>query len=284
MGGDEIFAGYPRHLAARIGQAADVVPMSMRAGMRARLEGRLTMGRPGRLRGPRRNLMKFMGGIEVTPQERYLRYSSYYRPDQLGRLLAPDLRETLGSRDPFQRHHEYFERVADEHWLNQLLYVDMKTFLPCLNLTYTDKMSMAASTEVRVPFLDDELVELAGRIPPELKLRRLRRKYIFKRSMEGVLPKKVIWRRKAGFGAPIRSWLVRDLKPLLDDLLSPQTVAHRGLLDAREVQRLRRANEQGQEDNALRLWALLTLELWQQQFIDQAPRPPARKPSYVLPS
>ena len=75
--------------------------------------------------------------------------------------------------------------MADEHWLNQLLYVDMKTFLPCLNLTYTDKMSMAASTEVRVPFIDDELVALASRIPPSLKLRRLRRKYIFKRSMEG---------------------------------------------------------------------------------------------------
>ena len=112
--------------------------------------------------------------------------------------------------------------MADEHWLNQLLYVDMKTFLPCLNLTYTDKMSMAASTEVRVPLLDDELVALSGRIPPNLKLRHFRRKYIFKRSMEGMLPKEVIWRTKAGFGAPIRSWLVGDLKPMLDELLSPR--------------------------------------------------------------
>jgi asparagine synthase (glutamine-hydrolysing) len=228
--------------------------------------------------------MKFMGGIDVSPQERYLRYSSYYRPEQLGRLLTSDMRDTLGSRNPFERHHGYFDRVADQHWLNQLLYVDMKTFLPCLNLAYTDKMSMAASTEVRVPFLDDELVSLSSRVPPGLKLRRLRRKYIFKRSMEGVLPKEVIWRSKAGFGAPIRSWLVGDLKPMLDEHLSPQTIASRGLFDAAEVQRLRRANEAGTEDNALRLWSLLTLELWQQQFLDQVPRAPVRTAINMLPS
>jgi asparagine synthase (glutamine-hydrolysing) len=284
MGGDEIFAGYPRHLAARIGQVTDAVPRPLRSALRGGLEGRMTLGRPGRLRGPRRNLLKYLGGIDTSPQERYLTYCSYYRPQQLDRLLAPDMRDALRSRDPFERHNEHFERVADQHWLNQLLYVDMKTFLPCLNLTYTDKMSMAASTEVRVPFLDDELVALSGRIPPDLKLRHFRRKYIFKRSMEGTLPRKVIWRSKAGFGAPIRSWMKNDLQPLLDDLLSPQDVASRGLFDAAEVQRLRRANDAGTEDNALRLWALLTLELWHQQFIDQIPRPPAREPAYVFPS
>ena len=283
MGGDEIFAGYPRHLAARIGQIADTLPAGVRAAMQSGTEGRLKLGRPGLMRGPRRNLKKFLGGIEASPQERYLRFSSYYRHEQLARVLSADMRAVAAARDPFARHREYFDRVADEHWLNQLLYVDSKTFLPCLNLTYTDKMSMAASTEVRVPLLDDELVALAGRVPPDLKLRHFRRKYVFKRAMEGTLPHKVIWRKKAGFGAPIRSWLVRDLKPMLDDLLSPRAVAARGLLDPVEVQRLRRANDAGAEDNSLRLWAMLTLELWQQQFIDQAPRPPARQPAYALP-
>ncbi len=144
----------------------------------------------------------------------------------------------------------------------------MKTFLPCLNLTYTDKMSMASSTEVRVPLLDDEVVALSGRIPPELKLRRRDRKYVFKRAMEGVLPREVIWRPKAGFTAPARSWLTGELRPMVADLLSPSQVASRGLLDPDAVQRLIRANEAGTEDNALRIWALLTLELWQQAFFD----------------
>ena len=100
-------------------------------------------------------------------------------------------------RNVLAHHRAYARHANGEHWLNQLLYVDLKTFLPCLNLAYTDKMSMAASTEVRVPLLDDWLVELCGRVPAELKLRRLSRKYIFKRGMEPVLPRDIVWRPKA---------------------------------------------------------------------------------------
>jgi asparagine synthase (glutamine-hydrolysing) len=269
MGGDEVFAGYPRHLAAQIGRMADIVPRSVRAAARRGLDGRLTLGPPGRLRGPRRNLMKLMRGIDALPLERYFIYCSYYQHYELSRLLTPDLRAHAGHS--FDRHRGYAERVAGENWLNQLLYIDLKTFLPCLNLAYTDKMSMAASTEVRVPLLDDELVALSGKIPPNLKLKGRTRKYIFKRSMEGILPNDVIWRPKAGFGAPVRSWLVGDLKPMIDDLLSPEAVRRRGLFDPVEVKRIIASNEAGTEDNALRLWALLTLEIWQQMFLDAIP-------------
>jgi asparagine synthase (glutamine-hydrolysing) len=176
-------------------------------------------------------------------------------------------------QEPLDAHRAFARQAQDAHWLNRLLYIDLKTFLPCLNLSYTDKMSMAASTEVRVPLLDDELVALSARIPPDLKLKRLTRKYIFKRSMEGALPRRIISRRKAGFGAPVRSWLVGELAPLVDDLLSPETVKARGLLRPDEVRRMVDANSEGSEDNALRLWALLTLELWQQQYIDASPAP-----------
>jgi asparagine synthase (glutamine-hydrolysing) len=264
MGGDEIFAGYPRHLAAQLGRMLSLLPRPVLTHAQSLIENRLTLGPPGRLRGPRRNLMKLARGLDASAWERYLTYCSYYKPPELAALLGPDT--PVG--DPFDRHRRHLERVRGEHWLNQLLYLDMKTFLPCLNLTYTDKMSMAASTEVRVPLLDDELVELSGRIPPELKLHRLTRKYVFKRSMEGVLPAEIINRPKAGFGAPLRAWLVGELEPMLGDLLSPQVVRDRGLFHAPEVQRLIAANRSGHEDNALRLWALLTLELWQRTFLD----------------
>jgi asparagine synthase (glutamine-hydrolysing) len=268
MGGDELFAGYPRYLAAQIGRFVDVLPVGLRSLLRGTLEPRLTLGPPGRLRGPRRNLMKALRGLDSDPVERYLVYSSYYRSDELDRLLGRDLRENVAGHDPFRHHRRYLERAPTENWLNRLLYLDLKTFLPCLNLAYTDKMSMAASTEVRVPLLDDELLTLAGRLPPSLKLRGFTRKYAFKRSLESVLPQDVIWRRKAGFGAPIRAWLVGDLQPMLHDLLGPDAVRARGLFDASEVARLIRANESGHEDNALRLWALLTLELWYRTFVD----------------
>lgn len=273
MGGDEVFAGYPRHLAARLGQVADVLPRSARTGIRRLLEGRMGIGGPGRLRGPRRNLLKLLRGIDLSPDERYLTYCSYYRGDELSDVLAGDVRGELSGHDPFRRHRDYLARVADEHWLNRILYLDMKTFLPCLNLAYTDKMSMATSTEVRVPLLDDELVALSGHIPAGLKLRRTTRKYVFKRSMEDRLPREVVWRPKAGFGAPIRSWLVKELQPMVSDLLSPERIRARGLFDPAAVQRMVDDFHAAREDNALRIWALLTLELWQQEFLDRTTAP-----------
>lgn len=266
MGGDEIFAGYPRHLAARLARVLDRLPVGPRRIVREQIQRRVTVGPPSRLRAHRRNLLKFMGSFEASTQERYLTHSSYYQPAELACLLSADAQAMVA--DPFTRHRQYIDNVRDEHWLNQLLYVDLKTFLPCLNLAYTDKMSMAASTEVRVPLLDDEIVALSGRIPPGLKLRRTTRKYIFKRAMEGVLPHSVIWRPKAGFTAPARAWLASSLRPAVAELLSPEAVRSRGLFDPPEVQRLIVENERDQADHALRIWALLTLELWQRTFID----------------
>jgi asparagine synthase (glutamine-hydrolysing) len=278
MGADEIFAGYPRHLAARLTRPADLLPRGFRRVIRTSLEGRLTMGRPGRLRGPRRNAMKLLRGIDQPFDDRYLTYCSYYRPAELSGLMGSELRAEVGSHDPLHHHQEYMSQEGDGDWLNRLLYVDMKTFLPCLNLAYTDRMSMAASTEVRVPLLDDELVDLASRIPPGLKLRRMTRKYVLKRAMQGVLPESVIWRPKAGFGAPLRAWMGGELRPLIDDCLSPATVRERGLFDPAAVGRLLSDNEAGTADNALRIWALVVLELWQRTFADGvAPAP--RKPS-----
>jgi asparagine synthase (glutamine-hydrolysing) len=193
------------------------------------------------------------------------------------------LSAATAAHEPFARHREYFDRVSGEHWLNQLLYVDLKTFLPCLNLTYTDKMSMAASTEVRVPLLDDEVVQLAARVPASLKLHGTKRKYVFKKAMEGVLPDSVIRRPKAGFTAPARAWLAGPLRPLVDELLSPQAVRRRGLFEPSEVRRLIDANARGEADNALRIWTLLTLELWQRTFID-GDGPSARGGRVQMPS
>ncbi len=268
VGGDEVFAGYPRHLAAQLAGRLDRLPRSVRRAARTAAEGRLTMGRPGRLRGPRRNLMKLLRGIDQDPIDRYLTYSSYYRSDELPGLFSAELRASLDGFDPFGAHHSHAERVADEHWLHQLLYLDQKTFLPCLNLAYTDRMSMAASTEVRVPLIDDEVVRVASRIPPEMKLKGRDRKWVFKKAMEGVLPHDVIWRPKAGFGAPVRAWLDGPMRPMVDDLLSPDTIRARGQLDVKAVERLRADNQSGTSDNALRIWALLVLELWQRSFVD----------------
>jgi asparagine synthase (glutamine-hydrolysing) len=286
MGADELFAGYPRHLAYRMGNVLDRVPAPARRGLEALVRPVARPGRPGRLRGPRRNLWKFMRASGLSATDRYLSFSSYYNRQELARVLAPDAAAEVGEHDPFAAHRAYLERDTHGDELSRLLYLDAKTFLPCLNLTYTDKMAMAASVEVRVPLLDDELVALSARIPSRLKLKGWRRKYIFKRSQEDRLPHDIVWRRKAGFGAPIRSWLVQELAPLVEDLLSEETIRRRGLVDHARVARMRADNAAGLADYTLQLYALLSLELWSRAFVDRAWYfdEPARAPVLHLPA
>jgi asparagine synthase (glutamine-hydrolysing) len=268
VGGDEIFAGYPRYLAYRLSRFADPFPDALTRAVTWALRPVARPGPPGRLRGPRRNLWKFMRASSLPPFERYLSYLSYYTRNELNDILTDGVVET--SYDPLSGHRAHLAKPVEGGELNRLLYLDAKTFLPCLNLAYTDKMSMASSVEVRVPFLDNELVELAGRIPTRLKLRRLQRKYIFKKSQEGILPREIVWRPKAGFGAPLRSWLASDLAPLMADLLSERVLRERGLIQPAVVPRIQHENSTGQADHSLRLYAFLTLELWCRTFIDRS--------------
>jgi asparagine synthase (glutamine-hydrolysing) len=268
MGGDEVFAGYPRQLAMKLASALDPVPGLLRRPLMSAVASALPGGLPGKLTGPLRNAKKFARSAALDFENRYLGYGTYFTDAAKERLYTDEMREAVRGLDAYSEHRRYFARVRDAAPLNQLLYVDLKTFLPCLNLTTTDKTSMAANLEVRVPFLNHELVELAARMPPDLKLRGFKRKYILKRVAESFLPKDVVWRKKAGFGAPIRSWLRGPLRPLVEDLLSEETVARRGLFRPQEVRRIINANLSGREDYNLQVFQLLTLELWQRAFID----------------
>ncbi|HEV7377497.1 MAG TPA: asparagine synthase (glutamine-hydrolyzing) [Pyrinomonadaceae bacterium] len=268
MGGDEVFAGYPRQMAMRLASALDPVPGLIRRPLMKTLASVLPGGLPGKFTAPLRNAKKFARSAALDFENRYLGYGTYFTDKAKGRLYTDEMRESVRGLDAYTHHRRYFERVKDAAPLNRLLYVDLKTFLPCLNLTTTDKTSMAANLEVRVPFLNHELVELAARMPPDLKLHGLKRKYILKRVAEKLLPKDVVWRKKAGFGAPIRSWLRGPLRPMIDDLLSEETVKRRGLFKPQEVRRIIAANLSGREDYNLQVFQLLTLELWQRTFID----------------
>jgi asparagine synthase (glutamine-hydrolysing) len=267
VGGDEVFAGYPRQLAMRIAGALDPVPSLLRRPIMNLVAETLPGGRPGRLTAPLRNAKKFARSAALNFEERYLGYGTYFTDRMKESLYTEDTREAASGFDAYREHRRYFARVKNAAPLNRLLYVDLKTFLPCLNLAYTDKTSMAANLEVRVPFLNLELMELAARMPPSLKLRGLKRKYILKRAAEKVLPKEIVWRKKAGFGAPIRSWLRGPLKPMVDDLLSEETVRRRGLFQPAAVRRIISANNSGREDYNLQVFQLLTLELWQREFL-----------------
>jgi asparagine synthase (glutamine-hydrolysing) len=160
--------------------------------------------------------------------------------------------------------------------LNRMLYLEGRYFLADHNLNYTDKMAMARGVEVRVPLLDPELVAFAARLPLGLKQRGATGKWIFKRAMEPLLPRDVIYRRKTGFGAPLRHWLSGPLAGLVDDVLSESSVRRRGLFDPTGVRALAEGDRAGRVDGAYTLLALVCTELWCRMFVDSAaPAAPA---------
>lgn len=264
MGGDEVFAGYPRHLAVRLAEAYNLIPSFLSQPLVAAMPASV----PGRFNSIFRNTKKLARSAALPLRERYLGFGTYFSAADKHDLYSPTMRAASQDFDAYGAHQRYFDRVADEDFVNQMLYVDLKTFLPCLNLTYTDKTSMATSMEVRVPFLDHELVELAARIPARLKLKGLTRKYVLKKAAERWLPRNIIYRKKAGFSAPLRAWLRQDLRALVAELLSAENIEKRGYFEYQAVRRLIDDNLSGREDNSLKVFQLLWLELWHREFID----------------
>jgi asparagine synthase (glutamine-hydrolysing) len=141
-----------------------------------------------------------------------------------------------------------------------------------LNLNYNDKMSMASSVEVRVPFLDRELAEFAAsNIPPALKLKGFFRpttKHILRKAMQDILPAEVLQQPKAGFAAPVDYWLANDLQEMVDDLLSETNIRKRGLFRPETVRRFVDEHRSGAEDWSMQIWQFLTLENWMRVFLD----------------
>ena len=175
---------------------------------------------------------------------------------------------TWGAPPPPEPRRRTLERIPREvPPLHRMLYLEAKHFLCDHNLNYADKMSMAVGVEGRVPLLDVELVELATRIAPSLKQRGATGKWIFKKAMQGVLPEEVIWRPKTGFGAPVRRWLRKELRPLVDELLSEKAVRERGLFDAGTIRTLREDDAAGRVDGSYTLLSLLCIELWCRSFL-----------------
>jgi asparagine synthase (glutamine-hydrolysing) len=271
VGGDELFAGYRKHSAHYWAQAYQHVPAAARGLIAGTVAG-LPNFRGTSVKGSVRLMKKMTRSASLSPVERFMMNCTYLDAAQKTSLYAPAFgREIFGS-DPAARHRAGFAEVQGSDFLNQMLYLDTKIFMASLNLNYNDKMSMASSVEVRVPFLDRELAEyVAWNVPPRLKLKGFLRpttKYIFRKAMKDVLPREVLSQPKAGFAAPIDYWLANDLKEMTDDLLSESRIRERGLFRPEAVRGFVDQHRRGTQDWSMQIWQFLTLELWMQTFID----------------
>jgi asparagine synthase (glutamine-hydrolysing) len=181
-------------------------------------------------------------------------------------LLSPELRAELAAIDPYAAYHRALARVTGKPLLSQLLYADVKTYLHEL-LMKQDQMSMAASIESRVPFLDHPLTEWLATLPQTMKLRGTTTKWILRQAMQGALPAPILTRRKMGFPVPVGAWLRGGWRPLLDEYVTGSRLRARGLFDPGAVERLVAEHLRG-VNHSERLWALLTFEIWARVFLD----------------
>jgi asparagine synthase (glutamine-hydrolysing) len=271
VGGDELFAGYRKHSAHYWAEAYQHVPASARGLIAGTVAG-LPNFRGTSVKGSVRLMKKMTRSASLSPVDRFMMNCTYLDAEQKTSLYAPAFGREIFSSDPAARHRASFAEVGGSDFLNQMLYLDTKIFMASLNLNYNDKMSMASSVEVRVPFLDRKLAEfVAWNVPPRLKLKGFLRpttKYIFRKAMKDVLPREVLAQPKAGFAAPIDYWLAHDLKEMTDDLLSESRIRERGLFRPEAVRGLVDQHRRGTQDWSMQIWQFLTLEIWMQTFLD----------------
>jgi asparagine synthase (glutamine-hydrolysing) len=194
-------------------------------------------------------------------------YSAFSQTQQT-EMFTDQLAEELGEVTPYTNSMKFFSGNRDKtDWLNRLLYLDIKTYLVEL-LMKQDQMSMAASLESRVPFLDHKLVEFAARVPARLKTRLFSSKYLLRRAMASRLPSPILRRSKKGFPTPIRPWLRDPLFGKLQKILTDGRLAGRNLIRPDYVERLLIAHQQGSSAATEGCWRLLNFELWSRIFLD----------------
>jgi len=263
-GGDDLFTGYRRHHALLLEKWWRWLPGGIRAGLdqaASRLDQRHAWAR---------RLTKLFNGAGLDGDTNIANYFLWAREADLLALYTSEVRARLRETQAVQPLIDFLAFAPPQlSRLERMLLLEQRFFLADHNLLYTDKMSMAAGVEVRVPFLDLDLVEFAARIPPEFKQRGGTGKWVLKKAMEPYLPHDVIYRPKTGFGAPLRRWMRHELRELLGDLLSEASLKRRGLFDPAAVQRLIAANDAGRVDASYTLLSLLCIEIWRRRYIDQ---------------
>jgi len=271
LGGDEAFGGYERYLGFRLRGLYNRMPGFVRTnviqqfveGLAERPDGHYTIN----------HMKRFVRSSALSADTAYFGYISRWNPSLQGSLFADAGR--------FQKHHEscrelmlgYFNspQVQDAHdSLNRVIYCDIKTYLPDDILTVTDRMSMYHALEVRVPFVDHKVLEFCSTIPPEMKLKWFRKKYLLKKAVAPLLPKEVIDHRKQGFVGPMTRWLQTDLKQYVLDTLDGKNLNKHGLLNAQTVKRITDEHFSGKEIHDTLIWSLVIFQKWFDAYVGKA--------------
>jgi len=266
LGGDEAFSGYERYLGFMMAQYYKNIPSHFRNSLIGPL---VDLVPPGMLGGKWVHRVKRFVRSNVTSDASiYIDFLTKVPQKYRAGFFHSNV---MGSGDLFlsaqQNFIDIFNGADAEDPLNRVFYTDIKTYLTDDILTVTDRMSMWHSLEVRVPFLDHEYFEWSATIPPELKMKWFRKKYILKKAARNFLPEPILNHKKQGFVGPMATWLKTDLKNLVHERLSERNLAKHSLLNHEVVRSVIEDHEKGRERNDTLLWALLVFQVWYEKYL-----------------
>ena len=262
VGGDDIFTGYRRHTAIANEYIWSWLPIKIRKQLKsfsAKLNQNFFINR---------KITKLFSGAHLEGNDRLINYFNWIQREDLIKLYSKEFSQEIKNSNPYSEMINFLQELpSDRSMLERCLALEQRFFLADHNLLYTDRMSMATGVEVRVPFLDKELVEYAHDIPDRFKQNGNVGKWVLKKALKGYLPRDVIFRPKTGFGAPLRRWIRHELKELLCDVLSFDSINNRGIFDPNAVLKLISDNDKGKIDASYTLFSMLCIELWIRNYI-----------------
>jgi asparagine synthase (glutamine-hydrolysing) len=250
-GGDELFAGYPKYAADRMAGMVSALPQNAVQAIVRWLPYR------------QRRVKLALETLSIQNEaERSATWFASFSRQERECLFAPDFLAQVDVAHPARIFQEMLEKVGGRSPLKRMLYADLKIWLPDNLLLRGDQMTMSASIEARVPFLDHKLVELAARIPSRLLTRGFQTKVLLRRALQPYLSPETLRRRKVGFTVPVGLWFRKELKTLVGDLvLSPSSAGH-GYFNKASTKRFVHEHFSGKHDRQKQMWALVNFELW----------------------
>lgn len=266
--GDELFCGYDRYRAVRMAESMSFAPRWLRKAAAVMASGLPTSVRQKSLL---RRAKRLLQTLAQDSEERYLNWIAIFDRIRLQQIASDDLYALTQQIDPAECILSAYSRYPNRDLVTRTTAVDLETYLPGDLLTKVDIASMHVGLECRSPMLDHKVVELAARMPLDVKQNMQHGKRVLVETFRDLIPADIQTRKKMGFGVPIDHWFRDELKPLLYDIVLSERALSRGLLNPSAVRNLVEEHVSSKYDHAYRLWNLLCLELWQRTYLDQAP-------------
>jgi asparagine synthase (glutamine-hydrolysing) len=265
-GGDEIFAGYPTYQAHKLAKYYRMIPSILRESVFKRVVMNLPVSMDNFSFDFKAK--KFISSASLPLGIRHISWMGSFNQQDKNELYSLAFKEILQKESPSEGVDDSFNAMQISDALDKLQYFDINTYLQDDLLVKTDRASMAHSLEVRVPYLDHELVEFVFSLPPNLRLNNFKTKYILKKAVKKLLPQKIINRKKKGFGIPVAFWLKGGLRHLISDVFKKGALEKEEMFNYKYIENLLQQHFANKIDNRKKIWTILMFELWFQEYLN----------------